>query len=129
VECLLDFETKKSHNIIVKVTDDGKPSPTSAEMPLTIEIMNINDAPHSLMLSNNKVSELAIVDTVIGTPSATDQDKGQTLAFSVTGAATDTFGVKNGALVLKKAVDFEMQSLYKVTLLATDDGTPKMSVR
>ncbi|XP_064622227.1 protocadherin Fat 4-like isoform X2 [Lineus longissimus] len=127
VKCQLDFETKTSHNILVKVTDDGTPSPTSAEMSLTVEVTDVNEVPYGIVLSNSKISEAAKVGTEIGTPTASDQDKGQTLTFSVAGAAVETFIVVNGAVVLKKPVDFETLSSYKVTVVATDDGTPKMS--
>lgn len=40
----------------------------------------------------------------------------------------DVFVVEGNALVLKNALDYETQSMYNVTIMAQDDGTPPAQV-
>lgn len=52
--CKLNYETTRSHNIIVKSTDNGSP-PLSKTFNLTISIANVNDKPRGLSIDKFRV--------------------------------------------------------------------------
>ena len=71
-------------------------------------------------------------DTTVATYTATDAE-GDTITWSVTGAdagfftiAADPGNANLGVLTFNTVPDFETQSTYSVTIVATDDGEPSM---
>ena len=72
-------------------------------------------------------------DTTVATYTATDAES-DTITWSVTGAdagfftiAADPGNANLGVLTFNTVPDFETQSTYSVTIVATDDGEPNMS--
>ena len=53
--CKLNYEAKKSYDIVVRVTDNGTGN-LSNQFKVTIYLKDINDQPRSLTISNNIVS-------------------------------------------------------------------------
>ena len=49
--CLLNYEKSTSHRIVIEVTDSGKPS-IKKEFVVTIKVLDVNDSPRSLTVSN-----------------------------------------------------------------------------
>ena len=61
----LNFEDQRSHVITVLVTDTGAP-PLSAEFTLRVDVLDINDVPRDLTISNTLVFENMPEYTPIG---------------------------------------------------------------
>lgn len=74
--CELNYEKHSYHVVRVRSTDNGVP-PQSVEADLTIHIIDINDRPRDLKLTNHFVKENATVNTLIGKFSASDEDTRQ----------------------------------------------------
>ena len=53
--CQLNYEAKKSYDIVVRVTDNGIGN-LSNQFKVTVYLKDINDQPRSLTISNNIVS-------------------------------------------------------------------------
>jgi Bacterial Ig-like domain len=118
-----DFETKSSYALRVKTTDAGG---LSIEKQLTVNITNVNEAPTSLVLDVDRVSENSPVGTVIGKLTSTDPDVGDTHSYSlITGNGDQDntkFSLTSNELRLNFVPDFETQSVYHLRLQTTDAG-------
>ena len=66
-----DYETQQELDLIIRVTDSQK---AIADVPLTIRILDQNDAPHALHLGKNSLPENSGNDSVVGTLASEDVD-------------------------------------------------------
>ena len=66
--------SKTSIDILVEATDKGTP-PFTVDGLFTINIINVNDPPMDLLLSNDTVTNIDPVDKIIGQFSAIDSDE------------------------------------------------------
>ena len=127
--CILNFEKNPVFDIKIKVTDDGEPA-KSFEKSFLVHLVDVNDPPWNLTLSSNVVKENSPIGFQIGNFSALDEDFNQTLTFYLVDDAMGTFEIKsNHNLVLKKALNFEVQEVYKIKVKVADNGRPSLSVR
>src|SRR5581483_11844743 len=85
-----DFETKPVYSICVRATDNGTPALTFDEN-LTVTVLDANDQPTDIQLSNAKVAENLAAGAPVGTFSSTDQDvPTQTFTYTlVSGTGSD----------------------------------------
>jgi VCBS repeat-containing protein len=126
----LNYEAVQNVSLVVAVTDSADPAMWSiAEM--TVDIANVNDAP---VLANQSFSvrEYLNSGSVVGTMSATDEDAGQTVTYSI--ESTSLPGVfmidpSNGNILVQNGNPLDYETVTSVTLLvrATDSGNPAKS--
>ena len=121
-----DFETKDTYMVTLTATDDyGE----TADLALTINITDVNDAPDVTGLGEVEYPENG--DTAVATYSATDPDGSAIVSWSLTGADAGDFKIEDGVLNFKKAPDYETpkgggqddddtDNIYSVTVQATD---------
>ena len=108
--------------------DSGSPK-KSVTQTLQITVLDANDKPRDLSLSNNTVRENATVNFPIGVLSASDEDAGQRLSFSLTNSDNGRFKIDSrGRLLKAKATDYETSQVHHVTVRVTDNGSPSLSV-
>jgi VCBS repeat-containing protein len=121
VKDALNFETKNSYTVTIKVTDQNG---LSFNKTFTINVDNVNEAPTNISLSNNHIAENSAVGTVIGNLSGTDPDSGNTLTYTLPAGLTDNnnFQIVNGQLQVKDALNFESKNSYTVTIKVTDQN-------
>ncbi|XP_059161145.1 protocadherin Fat 4-like [Physella acuta] len=129
----LDYESTKVISIKLKVTDSGQP-PLSFEKDVTIQVLDVNEAPSALTLSRNLVSEDAVVGVEIGSFITTDPDnKGemrQKFTYELVDNGNGIFGISNGSLVVKDAkLDYEVKASYIIKVKVTDNGSPPLSAQ
>ena len=86
-----------------------------------INIMNVNEAPTEIMLSNNAIIENSPIGTTIGTLTTTDPDAGDTHMYSLS-TPNDTFLIVGDTLKTNSALDFETKSSYTISITTTDGG-------
>ena len=74
--------------------------------------------------------ENAAADTVIGKLSVEDEDKGQTHFYSIiSGNDGDVFMITAEAQLVKSTADkLDVTKTYRLTVEATDSGTPALKV-
>ncbi|NBC32171.1 MAG: tandem-95 repeat protein, partial [Alphaproteobacteria bacterium] len=118
----LDFEGSGGATTIkVTVSDSGSPR-RSSDATITINLADANDAPSDIALSQSTVDENVAADTAVGTLTATDQDTGDTVTFSLTDDAGGRFRIDGDTLEVASGanLDFEAEASHTVTVKATD---------
>jgi predicted phage tail protein len=75
-----DYEAKNTYSVRVRSTDAGG---LSTEKVLTVTILNENDGPTALALSNAAILENAPAGTPVGTLTTTDQDAGDSFTYTL----------------------------------------------
>ncbi|MCA9122831.1 MAG: VCBS repeat-containing protein [Planctomycetaceae bacterium] len=123
----LDHESQSSYSVRVQAIDTGG---LMVQRMLTIVVTDVNEAPTSLLLSNNRINESADTSSgpvTVGTLSALDETPSASLAYTLVMGAGDAdnaaFQITGNALQFRQgtALDFESQMSYSV-LVRVDDG-------
>ena len=133
---VLDHEDQTSYNFVVRVNDGGIPS-LFAEVPVTINVININDnAPifvqAPLFLA---ISEATSNSTIIAVYTATDADSGPfgNVIYSISSpTAPLPFNInpQSGELSVDAMLDFEQVASYSVNVTASNpDGLQSTTIR
>ncbi|CAL1533863.1 unnamed protein product, partial [Lymnaea stagnalis] len=121
--CKLDYESQKDLSITVKVTDNGIPT-LSTTVTQTILVTDVNDPPYNLGISSNQITENKPNGAIIGTLSASDQDKDSYFTFLLLNY-TQVFGVTDRVnLVQLSSLDYEANSVYFIQVQVSDNGIP-----
>ena len=127
-QCFLNYESVSSYSIVVRSVDSGSPS-LSINASFNISVNDVNDQPRGLQLSNYKVSENASINTIVGNLSATDEDAGQKLSFSLVDDDNGRFGLdNNGGIYKAKSTDYETSKVHYIVVNVTDNGQPPKAV-
>jgi len=103
---VLNYETKNSYSLTVKVNEVAKPE-YSSNAVITIDLNDINEHP---VITDQQFStyESVPVGAVVGKISASDPDYGQTLAYSITTGNSDGYfsvDSSNGNIILTKSIN------------------------
>ncbi len=125
-----DFETKDTYMVTLTARDDyGE----TAELALTINITDVNDAPDVTGLGEVEYPENG--DTAVATYTAVDPDGSEIVSWSLMGTDSAIFKIEDGVLSFKKSPDYEDSkdvvgvdpstavagdNIYEVTVEATD---------
>ncbi len=119
---VLNFETKNTFSIRVRSTDNGN---LFTEKVFTITVINGNDAPTDISLSNNLVNENMPFNTLIGNLNSTDPDTGNVFTYALVpgvGAANNAlFTIVGNQLRTFGIFNFENQKNYSIRI-QTNDG-------
>ena len=126
-----DFETKSSYSVRIRTQDQAT---NGFEKAFTITVLDVNESPTDIVLSNSSVDENKPTGTVVGSLTAVDPDAGQTHTFAVVtsgcgGTFSDgtSFTTSGDSLVTSAILNYEVKSSYAVCLRTTDNGTPSLS--
>ena len=128
---ILDRESQEEYFLVVQVTDGGTP-PLSTNTTVSVRLTDINDnAPmFSQDVYNISVREDSPVGSTILTVIASDSDLDASadITFSIL-ELTQVFAIDpmNGVITLITSLDFESQTLYSLTILAVDGGSPQLT--
>ena len=115
-----NYEQKNSYNIRVRSTDNLG---LWYEKQFVIAVINTNDAPTNITLSNDSISENRPSNTVIGTLSTTDEDLGNTFVYSfanLVGNNNNLFTLTGNQLRTNSVLNYEQQSVYFVYVQSND---------
>lgn len=126
----LNYEARTSFSLVVRVADNGSPS-LSASATLTVNVLNVNEAP-VVNAQSFSIAENSSNGTTIGTVAASDPDSGQSRTWSiVSGNTGSAFSINASTGQIKvansAALDFETNPTFSVVVRATDNGTPNLS--
>ena len=120
---IFDFSVKSSYSILVRSTDAGG---LSVDQILIITINEVNVAPTAITLDTAVIDENAVVGTVVGTLTTTDDNATDTHTYTLESGTGDddnaSFTIAGNALVTAESFDFETQSSYTVRVRSTDSG-------
>ncbi len=120
----LDFETKSSYAVTVRVTDSGG---LTYDEAITVSVNDVNESPTAITPTSFRINEGVDTSsgTSVGTLLAADEDAGETFTYSIQGGADQPKfsigGALNDELILTDGtVDYDTQSSYDVTVRVTD---------
>ena len=128
----LDFEAQSMHTVTVTATD---PSGATDTITVMIEVIDKDDAPTISVgpavntapafdgdTADRMVYENMPAGTNVGDPvTATDEDQGQTLSYTIGGPSGDYFAIdENGQITTSMKLDYEMTPSHSVTVTASD---------
>ena len=120
---VFDFETKSSYSIRIQTTDAAG---LSFQKEFTVTIVNVNEAPTAIALSNATTDENNAIDASIGTLTTTDPDAADSFTYSLVSGAGSTdnskFTLSGNTLKAAEAFDFETKSSYSIRIQTSDAG-------
>jgi UDP-3-O-acyl-N-acetylglucosamine deacetylase len=83
---VFDYETKINYEIRVNVEDQGGLDYTQN---FAVTVLDQNETPYGLTLSNNSQRENTVTGTTIGTFTGLDVDQNETFTYALTGSGND----------------------------------------
>jgi mRNA-degrading endonuclease HigB of HigAB toxin-antitoxin module len=114
-----NYEAKNQYSVKIRVTDS---SDAYYEEAFTINIVDANDAPSNITLSNNTINENLSINSVVGTLSVTDEDAGSSHTFALSGTDAASFNLNGNQLRSSAVFDYETKASYSITVTATDNA-------
>lgn len=118
-----DYEAKNSYSIRVRTTDAGG---LTYEQAFMITVINVNEPPAAIQLSNSTVPESQSAGTTVGAFSTTDPDNGNTFTYTLVSglgsADNGSFAVGGNTLQTAASFDYEVKNSYSVRVQTTDAG-------
>ena len=114
---IFDFETKANYEVTITTTDLGG---NALEKTFTIEIIDVNDRPTMISLSDHRIAENKNAGTEIGMLSTADQDD-TTHTYTISGNDSSVYQIMGNRLLTKATFDREQVSEHILTI-TTDDG-------
>ena len=125
----VNFEDASSFSVKVLCRDPGG---LTVENTFVILVQDVNEAPTSIALSNDKIQENQKSGTVVAQITVTDPDnvkkQVQNVSFSISSSdPNQPFQIQNTNLVTKAVLDFENTAQWLVRVTAKDDGKPSLS--
>ena len=93
------------------------------QIDLIIRVLNINDAPTAITLSNHAIDENVSIGSTIGTLQTVDEDENENHHYVLSGVDGGSFRiVGNNRLETNDLFDYETKTNYELTLTTTDNG-------
>ncbi|XP_077433278.1 protocadherin alpha-2-like isoform X10 [Vanacampus margaritifer] len=135
VKGTLDYEETPAYEVRIQATDQG-PVPRSANAKLLIEITDVNDNAPEITVTSlmTPVKENAELGTIVALLTVSDKDGGNNGVTNCKVVGSVPFKLKSNynndySLVVDGALDRENISVYNVSIIATDEGSPPLSTR
>jgi hypothetical protein len=116
---VFNHEVKASYSVTVRATDN---SGLTYDKSLSVSVLNVNETPTGIALSNNTINEYVAVNTVVGVLTTTDPDGSDTFTYSLVGGDTSLFNINGNQLRSSAIFDWEGVNSYSVTVRSTDAG-------
>jgi hypothetical protein len=119
-----------TYSVVVNVSDNGSPMMHSTATFL-ITVLNINDPPYGLELSNNEIFENAPINYIVGNLTAIDDDVDPRRTSNFFWEIVDTdngfFSLSGNEILVAKSLDHESKNIHKIQVRCTDYGNPRKS--
>ncbi len=116
----LDFEVKSAYSIRARVSN----SSLTFDKQFNLNVVNDNDAPTDIVLSNTFVNENTAVSSVIGTFSSLDPDTGNVFSYALVpgiGATNNQqFLISGNQLRTNTNLNYEQQNSYSIRVQTSD---------
>ncbi|XP_019730266.1 protocadherin alpha-3-like [Hippocampus comes] len=131
----LNYEETPAYEVRIQATDQGL-SPRSTNAKLLIEVIDVNDNAPEIMVTSlmTPVKENAELGTIVALITVSDKDGGNNGVTNCKVVGSVPFKLKSNykndySLVVDGALDRENTSIYNVSIIATDEGSPPLSTR
>ena len=121
----LNYEENPNYTIQI-TTNDGNNGIYSGD--LIIRILNINDSPTAITLSNDTINENTSIGTTVGTLQTMDEDENENHHYVLSGVDSSSFRIAgNNRLETNDLFDYETKTNYELTLTTTDNGGSRLT--
>lgn len=115
---VFDYEDQSSYSIRIRATSS---TGDFVEKVFSIEIIDLNDDPTDVNLSESNILEDNEVGDVIGLLSTSDEDQGDTFTYSMNFTVDrDKFTIVGDELRAAAVFDFETQNTYNLKIRSLD---------
>ncbi|MBU6300548.1 MAG: choice-of-anchor D domain-containing protein [Verrucomicrobia bacterium] len=130
IAIVTDFETKNSYSIRVRATDSGNPG-LFTEATFTISILDVDETPGEIVLSDANLDENSPAGSTVGSLSLNDPIATPPASFTLVAGdgATDNaaFAISGSDLKFSGVANFEAKRSYSVRIRSTDrSSTPRV---
>ena len=119
-------------SVTIRTTDDGVP-PMSLERTFLITIINVNDPPEQIQLSNSVVYENATIGAIVGELTAVDGDDAlgttphSNFKWELLESNNGRFAINNNKITVAHPLVGEAGKLHKITIRCSDYGNPQQN--
>ncbi|XP_066524901.1 protocadherin gamma-A11-like [Hoplias malabaricus] len=127
----IDYEIATNYQIDIEAIDSGGLSDSSK---IIVDVIDVNDNSPviNLISRSNAVPENSLSNTVIAMMSVNDRDSGENGQVSCTISDSIPFAIKSTApgfysLVTASELDRERESVYNISVVCADEGSPSLS--
>ena len=113
------------YRIVVRATDNGSP-PLWLDKSFNITVININDPPYLIRISNNSVMDTATLGHVVGVLSAVDYDgprgnlRSSDFIWTLIDNDKGRFGLQGPNVVVASALDHQAHQYHRIIVNCTD---------
>jgi gliding motility-associated-like protein len=115
---VFDYEDENELEVIVRATDIGG---NFIQDTFNLQVINVNDVPSDLLLSNNKIAENQNIANVVGNLSTIDQDTADTFTYTLeSGLDAEKFVIEGNQLRTGVNFDFEEKVFHTILITTTD---------
>lgn len=120
----LNYEKLDSYSIDIRCHDNANP-PLSVDKNFKINVIDVNEKPYDITISNNEVAENTGIVTV-GSLDTADPDNEltvvQTFTYTIDAASGSVpFAAVHGLLNTTRSLDYEANSTWSLTIKSTDN--------
>ena len=120
----LNYEKKYIYDVGIRCVDSGNP-PLSFDKTIQIGIIDVNEKPYDITLSNSEVAENAGIVTV-GSLDTADPDNEQTVVQTftysiVSPSGSIPFAINNGVLKTTRSLNYEARSTWTLVIKSADN--------
>ncbi|XP_041845597.1 protocadherin alpha-2-like isoform X8 [Melanotaenia boesemani] len=129
----IDYEENQAYEIRVQARDKGTP-PRSTHSKILVEVIDVNDNAPEISVSSlmSPVKEDSEIGTTVAMVTITDRDGGKNGLTNCQILGSGPFKLKSNyknyyTLLVEGPLDRESVSLYNISVVATDEGTPALS--
>ena len=119
-------------SVTIRTTDDGVP-PMWLEKAFLITIINVNDPPEQIQLSNSVVYENATIGAIVGELTAVDGDDAlgttphSNFKWELLESNNGRFAINNNKITVAHPLVGEAGKLHKITIRCSDYGNPQQN--
>ncbi|MBL8814266.1 MAG: cadherin domain-containing protein, partial [Planctomycetaceae bacterium] len=118
---LLNFEVSPAISLTVRATDSGG---LFTEQVISVTLLNLNEAPTSLVMTGGTVAENSAAGTAVGRMTGADPDAGATLMYVLLDSAGGRFVINptsgNISVAAGAVLNYEADRSHTITASATD---------
>lgn len=120
---VFDILTKRSHSIRVRTTDSKN---KTFERAFAIKVLNVNDAPVDINLSNRSIPENITLNSSVGFFTSSDIDSAQSFTYQLVSGNGDVdnvnFSISGDELKTNALFDYNNQRVHHIRVRTTDQG-------
>ena len=122
-DSVLNFNNAANRQVRIRTSDKGG---QVVESSFVIRVLNVNDLPSDIEMSDTTLNEISPVGSKVGTLSTIDADKNDSFTYSLVPGNGDSdnssFAISGRDLVSNTTFDFEIDSVYSVRIRTADSA-------